>query len=277
MGMTPMPTPEVLQVLRECALDDNAYQKLLETFIHAKVNSWVSDQNHLDAVLEQERVRILSEFIRGASHEFRTPLSVVQSSAYLLAKTDDAEKKAAYVNKINEMVGIITALIDNLVMLAALDSHVTFKQDTISLNMLVKQLTDTMTSALQRARVQLTLHLQAGLPMIKGDTNKLGLALRNMIENAIQHSRLDGQITIRTAQEGSFALVDIQDEGRGIPPETLEHIFERFFRGEDDHAVGGFGLGLTITHKIIERHRGTIEVQSEVGKGSLFRLRLPIG
>jgi signal transduction histidine kinase len=110
--------------------------------------------------------------------------------------------------------------------------------------------------------------------MIQGSLDFLYQAIASILENAIRYTPPGGTITLRTYQQDSQIILEIQDTGTGIDDKTLPHIFERFYRADLAHSTSGFGLGLPIAQKIIERHNGQIEVKTKPGRGSTFRIVL---
>jgi signal transduction histidine kinase len=114
------------------------------------------------------------------------------------------------------------------------------------------------------------------LPVVNGYPAHLRMAIRNLIENAARYSKSDVPIFLRAFAQDADVIIEVEDEGIGISQESIGHIFETFWRSDEAHTTPGFGLGLAITRKVVDLHGGRIEVTSEVGKGSLFRIRLPV-
>ena len=110
---------------------------------------------------------------------------------------------------------------------------------------------------------------------IQGERELLGIALSEILDNAIRYTAEHGNITINYMNEDNHTVITIEDTGIGMTDHTRQRIFERFFRADEAHSTTGFGLGLSIAKRIIELHGGEIEVGSEVGTGSIIRLRLP--
>ncbi len=112
---------------------------------------------------------------------------------------------------------------------------------------------------------------------MSGSRRDLGLAIRNLLENAVRHTPAGGAIDVRLRSDNGDALVEVIDSGEGIPKRELPRIFERFYRVDTARAraTGGTGLGLAIVRHVVERHGGSVQVDSELGRGSTFRLRIP--
>ncbi|MBC8098759.1 MAG: PAS domain-containing protein [Armatimonadetes bacterium] len=232
-------------------------------------------QQALALRLERERMRILADFIRDASHEFRTPLSIINSSAYLLTKVNTPEDRDARVKRIEEQVGNITRLIDSLVLMAKLDSQAQLELTPQSLPILLQMLFDRLYPITQRNQQTFHLHIPASPALIVGDAYLLGVAIAQLLENAAKHTPAHGVITLGLRSDYRSHYIDVMDTGKGIAAEALPRIFERFFRADSAHSTQGFGLGLAIVKRIIELHGGEVLVESTSGKGSIFTCRLP--
>lgn len=233
-----------------------------------------AEQKALQVDIEKQRTAILSKFIQSASHEFRTPLSIIQSSAYLLANSNNADKHEKRLHMIDEKVADIATLVDNMALMASLDSLLSLDIKAIKLSLLLRQLEVTLRHT-NKDNIFI-FELAADLPTIYGDEYYLILALNRIIDNAIHFSAVDSPITLRANQENGYVVIEIQDEGTGMPPDVMEHIFERFYRADPAQTARGFGLGLPIAQKIIELHQGTIMAESEMEIGSTFTIVLPI-
>jgi signal transduction histidine kinase len=120
--------------------------------------------------------------------------------------------------------------------------------------------------------------LPADLPSVEGDTERLGQVLANLVSNAIKFSEAGGRIIVRAGVEGTELVVSVQDQGIGVAPEALPHLFERFYQAQDSSTrwQGGTGLGLNISRQIVEAHGGRMWVDSNVGEGSTFSFAIPI-
>ncbi|MBK8031156.1 MAG: PAS domain S-box protein [Chloroflexi bacterium] len=232
-----------------------------------------AQQQEFELRLERERVNILTHFMRDASHEFRTPLSVIRTSLYLMSRTDDAARRQAKVEQIELAVNHMVRLIDMLVVLASLDSGIELQRQAVNVNQLVNQVL--ITARLTAKPLHWDVHLAPALELTQVDPDHLLEALRQLLDNAVRFTPDGGRITVTTKQHGEELVIEVGDTGCGIAEEDLPHIFYRFFRTDDAHTSSGFGLGLPIAKRIIELHGGTLSVTSQVGVGSVFRIELP--
>lgn len=233
-----------------------------------------AQQREFELALERERVSVLSHFIRDASHEFRTPLSIIRTSMYLLTRTDDAGRRGEKAAQIEHSINGMTRLVDMLVKLATLDSGLPLNREFVDVNLLVNQAATTPRPG------QKTLHWEFNLsPCVMGaiDSDQLLEALCQLFDNAVRFTPEGGTISVNTYQLDDQLSVEIRDTGCGIAGADLPKIFNRFFRLDDAHTSPGFGLGLPIAKRIVEMHGGSISVTSQVGQGSTFRIILPIG
>ncbi len=224
-----------------------------------------------ELAVEKERTKLLTQFVREAAHEFRTPLSVISSSTYLMSRFDDAERRLVKAAQVNTEIARISQLVDKLLLIVQLEA-----QSGLALNAV--SLYDVIMTVCSNARTkhgehpQLQLELQARLPAIVGDVNYVQTALYELVENAYHFTPTTGIVTVSTGAEDDQAWVEIHDTGVGIPAADLTHIFKTFWRNDTAHTTAGFGLGLPIAKRAIEACGGHITVQSEVGKGSCFRI-----
>lgn len=236
-----------------------------------------SAQQQMALALERERVNILSRFVTHASHEFRTPLSTISTSAYLLNRhaTDDNQKR--HVEKIETQVRGLTHLLEDLLTITQLDSktrHATWM--AVNLNDVVQVATGTLQSALEQQNIRLDITLSDNLPVVWGDFHYLREAMQRIMNNAVRHTPVGGAITVRVEQQDADIRVTIADTGIGMDAKTLSRVFERFYRADTSGKTRGFGLGLPIARAAVELHGGAIEVTSEPGQGSTFTIILPI-
>lgn len=227
--------------------------------------------------VERQRAHLLAEFIRDVSHEFRTPLSVIQSSLYLLNKTNDPTIRAKKSSIIEQQVHNIDHLITMLTLQAAVDSEIISNQRTyLSVNTLIDIALEAVRSAAEAA--QHTIEVVPLMPdcVINVHTEYVGIALQQILINAVRYTPPSGHITVRATHADGKAYIAVQDTGVGIPHEMRDRIFTRFYRIDNAHSTPGFGLGLSIAVRVVEQHGGHIIVDSTEGQGSTFTIVLPI-
>ena len=236
-----------------------------------------AEEQGLQLKNERERTKLLSDFITQVSHEFRTPLTIVKSSTYLLGKISEPEKQLKHLNKIDEQADNIETLIENMITLSVFDSHQTLKSGRVELNQLLKSLSKTKQSEHLDKGINYILELGAPPLWVKGEEAYFEQAIQYIWDNAIGHTPNGGNITIRAHAPKQSVIIDIIDTGRGIADRDLPYIFDRFYRADKVGQTRGFGLGLPIARAIVESFGGSVTVESSSEKGSHFRISLPLG
>jgi heavy metal sensor kinase len=227
----------------------------------------------------QRSGEIQRRFCDIAAHEMKTPLTILQGNldvALMKARTSE-EYREALLNNL-EQVGRLIALTRSLLTLANFTSgkppvHLV----PLALEPMIQDLVDELTLLADDRRITLSFESQSA-PLILGDAQWLKQALINLLDNALHYTPSGGAVTVRLQAVGEGVAVAVEDTGHGIEPEHLPHLFERFYRTDWARAkdAGGTGLGLPIVKEIAEAHGGTISVTSQVDKGSVFTLRLPV-
>jgi len=228
-----------------------------------------------ETAIEQHRVQVLSQFIRDVSHEFKTPLSVINNSLYLMDKSDDAEQQKKRREIIQLQTQRLDYLINEMLTTVQLDADAPFAYATLNLNSLLKSITQLQMPIFKAKEQQLILNLADHALQVQGDSLMLQKAINNLLQNANRYTPNGGTITVTSAQEDGFVSIKISDTGIGISEESKNHIFERFFRVDEAHSTPGFGLGLPIAQSIIEKHQGWVDVESVPGTGTTFTIWLP--
>ncbi len=233
----------------------------------------------LRLLAEQERVEVLQRFLTDMSHDFRTPLSIINSSIYFLHKEIPRELFVEKLNNIEMQSDRMLKLLDDLLEMGQLDQKtVTFNFTHENINGLVQTIFDDFASLVALKEQTFTFEPAADVPNTRIDLLKFSRAIINLVQNSINYTPNGGSISLRTrVKEGQIELI-ITDTGLGIAPADFPHIFERFYRADAARSIatGGSGLGLPITKQIIQGHDGNITAQSELGKGTTFIIELPI-
>lgn len=230
----------------------------------------------MQLAFERERVRILSNFVRDASHEFRTPLSVINTRLYLLEKVDDPVRQGEYIEGIREQSERILKLVESLITMSQLDSISEFRFEQVDLNQELTVIQVSAELAARRRGLTFTLELPPEKLFVRGEMRWLTIAFNAILDNAMNFTPSGGQITLSGSRLNDAEIaVDVRDTGVGINRAELPRIFERFYRVDRARSMQGFGLGLPIARKIVEMHGGRIEIETVPQEGSLFRLIFP--
>jgi PAS domain S-box-containing protein len=228
-----------------------------------------------ELALEKERLNILSDFITVASHEFRTPLSIINSSLYLLRRSTDPERVQKRIEQIEEQANAILMLVNAMVTMVNLD-RMQVAADPIHTALMVETCVKKVGSRYDKRNIVFDMHIEATLPPLYGDLAQLSMALENVLDNAARFNRDGGHVQVDvTPYHQHEILFSIRDDGPGISEQHLPHLFELFYRDDAAHTTRGLGLGLPIAQKIVGKHDGRIEVSSQPGTGSTFRIILP--
>jgi PAS domain S-box-containing protein len=241
-----------------------------------------AEQDRIDLAIQREKVAILQRFIGDMSHDLRTPLSVIKTSGYLiekLATSGQSERMMRQIEVLHDQSNQLQRMLDDLLHMSRLD-----KADTSSyefewhavLPFIEGVIADVREAGLRKSQ-QIVFAADAALPKIVVDQNEFKRMIRHLLNNAISYTPEGGTISVRVKPAPGWVVIEVSDTGEGIAPLNLPHIFERFYRGDAARGSdsGGTGLGLAIAKKIVEAHNGHIEAESELGKGSTFRIRLP--
>ena len=235
-----------------------------------------AERNAIALGIERKRTEMLAGFIQNASHEFRTPLSIIQTSLYFLNKSPDPDVRQQKTRLIEQQIQSIDHLITMLGLQTNLDSYSDeFIKQSVNLNRLVETLIEGVESSAEAHQHTLTVTFSEPNLCVSGDAEMLNTALRQITENALRYTPPSGEVSVGVLTDDEAVMIEIQDNGVGIPDEALPHIFTRFYRQDIAHTTPGFGLGLSIAWRIIELHGGQIRVKSEVGVGSTFTIVLP--
>ncbi len=221
-------------------------------------------------------------FVADASHELRTPLAVLRANAELIERMPDATPSEIRVEA-EQMIAEIdemTRLVNDLLFLARSDEGgpALFRHEDVELGAILEA--EETAHQPRAASAGLTLQLQIDAPVtVLGDPDRLRQVLRILLDNAVAYTPAGGTITMHLSTRGSDALIDVRDSGIGIPEADQSRVFDRFYRADRARArqSGGTGLGLTIAKTIVEAHRGTLSLRSELGQGTQVSIRLPRG
>jgi hypothetical protein len=237
-----------------------------------------AEQTALEFKLRAARLQMLHTFIENASHDLRTPLTIIQTNAYLLSKGAQTEDRMRQrVEKIDEQVRKISHTIEDFLALVRLDQTPALQVADVAVNAL-------LLSTLHLLRTHFTAtpriveQLAAALPSIRADSALLQQAFYAVLENAVHYTPLDGEIRVRTLPEPGFIVVEIEDTGQGIDAADRPLIFQPMFKGNRTRSndAGRSGMGLAIAERIIALHSGTIEADPNVTTGTIIRMCLPL-
>jgi len=225
--------------------------------------------------------RMKDEFVLTASHELRSPLTSVQGFAELLAMEREtlSPKQTETVEIILDNTRHVVRLLNDLLDLARSDAgRLTIEPVPTDPGALVDDAVRTMRSQTEAREQTLTEEVEPDLPWVSADRDRIRQVLVNLLTNANEYCPQGADIRVKASRVVAEVEIAVIDDGPGIPGEQLEHIFDRFTRGDAGltQRVGGTGLGLAISKSLVDLHGGVISAESTPGGGSTFRIRLPV-
>ncbi len=234
------------------------------------------EQQTLELTLERERVQLLQQFVRNMSHDLRTPIAGMKVSQYILRR-ELAGQYTERLNSLDKQTDRLAEMVESMLTLLKLEEEKLDNLFDVDVNELVSYAIDRNQKLASEREAKVHFTPAQNLPSVLANGEELSLAFSNLVVNAI-HYTLGGEITISTLRDEDRVVIRVRDSGVGIAAENLPHIFERFYRVDEARGTqnGGLGLGLAITKTVIDRHAGTIDVQSQLGQGSEFSIRLPM-
>lgn len=217
-------------------------------------------------------------FASDASHELRTPVSIIMAYSETLLTDlkvqkngEDLEKSLLVIHKESERMN---SIISQLLMLTrGYEGRYKLVKEQIDIAEVIENVMEELEELAVHANIKLS-YINNGSIYVKADQSLITQMMLNFVENAIKYGINDGHVWVTTVQREDELIVIIEDDGIGIAPEHLKHIFERFYRADQSRDRRGTGLGLSIVKWIMEEHGGNIEVSSELGKGTTFEIRL---
>jgi len=231
-----------------------------------------------DVTEERRLSQVKSDFVSNASHELRTPLTNIRG--YLEAIQDAVREGTppdpSFVGVAHTNALRMERLIDDLLELSRAESaRVPLEREEVPLQNFLSRVAEFHRLAAENAGKALETVASEGT--LRADVRKLTLAVSNLVDNAIKYGKEGGRVTVSGKIEPSGCTLEVKDDGPGIPPEDLPRIFERFYRVDKGRSreLGGTGLGLSIAKHIVESHEGTLQVESRLGVGTRFVIRIP--
>ncbi len=235
------------------------------------------EQKAFNLTLNQEKSRLWADFIRDTSRELQAPLATMTSNLYLLRKTTNPIQRTQQISEVEQQIHFIDDLIGELHKMADQDATPQPKLAEVDVNGMVRKVCVAMAPQMAQKEHRLIINGEANLPLIRADADQLQSAFTQLLDNAIVYTPEGGTITVSTAQTENDITISVQDTGIGIDSHDLEHIFERFYKAKRSRlSSSGPGLGLAMVHKNVQLQNGSVEVESVPGKGSTFRLRMPV-
>jgi signal transduction histidine kinase len=225
--------------------------------------------------------RLKDVFLSTASHELKTPLTSVIGYAEILDDNGERmtqDQRGEFLRRLRGEANRLLGLIEDILDLTRIESgKLTLRRVSMSVNEIAHAAVETTRSLAGKYDVELTEQLEADLPPILLDEVKMRQVLVNLLGNAVKFSPSPGRVELTTSRDDAFVRIEVTDRGAGIAPEDATHIFELFGQGKHGQSAGGLGIGLHLVKRLTELHGGHVGVNSRLGVGSTFWVRLPLG
>lgn len=238
-----------------------------------------AERLQLEIEQERELLELKQRFIETASHDFRTPLSIIQSSAGLLENYHDRmspERRLSKLQQIQSQVDRMARMLDRILIISKSNAgKIALSLAELDLKLFCTRIWEDVIG-IDKHSHEMIFNYQATISKITADERLLQYVLINLLSNAIKYSAPDQPVEFKVTNNEEGVEFSVQDKGLGIPAADLDYLFEPFHRASNVKNIDGTGLGLLIAKNYVELHEGTIEVESEEGVGSTFIVRLPI-
>lgn len=229
-------------------------------------------------VTEARRLEaVRRDFVANASHELKTPAATIQAAAETIrrAATDDPSVVPRFAAQLEGEAIRLSRIVGDLLDLSRLESGSEL-EDVVALDAVLRDESERFEEPAAEAGVRLTITAN-GPARVRGSARDLALLVRNLVDNAIRYTAAGGSVDVALAADDGEAVLTVSDTGVGIPTRDLPRVFERFYRVDRARSreTGGTGLGLSIVRHVVENHGGRVSVDSELGRGTRFEVRLP--
>lgn len=218
------------------------------------------------------------EFVSNASHELRTPIAAITAAAETLQRGagDDATTRNDFLDRILEDSAQLEQMVQEMLELSRLESGQTpLMRSAMEPEQFLNDVANRFAPIAEKVDAKLRVEADDGLAQLDADPDKFEQVLTNLIANAFKAMPGGGTVILRAKQEGDRLLFEVEDNGPGIPPAHLPHLFERFYKVDSSRTSGGTGLGLAIARHIVQLHGGEISVASKIDSGSTFSILMP--
>jgi two-component system sensor histidine kinase SenX3 len=229
----------------------------------------ITERRHLEAVR--------TDFVANISHELKTPVGAIGLLAETLQAEDDPEVTERLATRIQNEALRVGRTIEDLLELSRIELGQVASPEAVAVDDIVQEAVERMRPAAEQAGISVVVAAVPGELVIAGDRRQLTSALSNLLDNAVKYSDPGGSVEVEAAAEGAQVVISVADHGIGIPARDIERVFERFYRVDQARSrqTGGTGLGLAIVRHVVVNHHGSVDIESRLGEGSRFVLRLP--
>ena len=241
--------------------------------------------DHLSAAFNDVLSRLetaigeMKQFTASIAHELRTPLTVLRGEAEiaLMQGRSEEDYRRVLSSQLEEFDKLTRMINQTLTLARAESGEIQLDRSPVDFSALATGLVQEMQAVANARGVMLEAVIEPAI-LLSGDAGWLERMLLNLMDNGVKFTPPNGRVSVDVRREGDFAILRVADTGCGIAPEALPHIFDRFFRGDPSRSRGdeGAGLGLTLVHWIVQQHHGSIDVESQASRGTVFTIRFPL-
>jgi len=226
----------------------------------------------------KEADRIRSDYVKAISHDLRSPLTAILGYVELIERAGEInDQQREFIERVQTSVLNITDMISDLLDLGRIESGLDVNKEIISMVQTIRQVCEEYNGRAYENQQELKANLPEDLPLVLGNPTRIRQMLGNLISNAVKYTPAKGKILVRAKAEQGQVIVQVIDNGPGIPPSEQPFIFDKFYRASNiSPETTGTGLGLAIVKSIVENHQGRIWVDSRLGKGTMFTVVLPV-
>jgi two-component system phosphate regulon sensor histidine kinase PhoR len=282
--------PAALEALERCGSDDNEEVEL--TGLDGTRRAWLmrtarlADGTCLVRFVDRSEARAAEQmrvdFVANASHELRTPLSTLIGYAETLreqADEIDPATRERFLAVVHDEARRMQRVVEDLISLSRIEAEkFTAPTEAVELEPLIDHTIESAARIADERDSALVREVADGLPRIAADRSQILQLLDNLVENALRYGEPGTPVTVSADVEGTMVHLSVRDEGEGIAPDHIARVTERFYRVDTgrSRSLGGTGLGLAIVKHIVERHRGRLNIESELGRGTCVHVLLPV-
>jgi len=231
-----------------------------------------------DITYLKEMDRVRSEIVHTVSHDLRSPLTSVIGYTELVERAGELnENQRDFLKRIQDSIQHITSLINDLLDLGSVEAGLDTRREYVQLDAVLRYTLEMLQEQIRSKHLKVQTDIAPSLPALRANPIRLRQVLDNVVGNAIKYSHNGGEVKIFLQSEGDQIILNVKDNGPGIPTTDQPHIFDKFYRGSNvNEEITGSGLGLAIVKTIVDNHQGRIWVESAEGKGSSFFIVLPV-